>query len=956
MSNLIPFDQACPPRPLEQQSESYAENLHHSLENEISTPEGAAQFLEATYPTEAMLDAAGTIFDRLNRGNASQSSSVYRFNSQFGGGKTHTLIALAAMAQHPQAAGMSTSEFRDINVPDGIELVTFSGDEANPISGQNFPETTLTARSLTGVLAYRLGGVSLLERYQQEDARLSSAGAQAYREMLGDKPVLILIDELANYVAKAVSAREDSVSNIRSLLFDLIEAVEACPKAVLVITSPDPNADAFRDATGIVIAIIDEVQKIVGRSVQDITPTAPDDLAPILRQRLFQSTDEDAKQNTTGAYRELYALHYPAQSLELTQRVAESYPFHPLLLELINTRLAENDRFQKVRGTLRLLASMIAANSGGGMLLLHPHHIDPGASYFTNELNSRLEQGGFTAAIQTDITGDDATVGDSSQNPMPKYVATTVLLGSLAPSASRGLTEDFVTRSILSPHNSDPGTVRDAITSIRSRAIYINTDANDLQFSTVPNIRNEVAQRKREVQRDSDRVEEFVKQRLQVHFAPNSANSPMGVLVFPSAGDIPDSAHQAQLAVINPRFCNQQSPTRIDDLRNLYTSSDSLAPNSTRRYRNNIVILLAKSNNWPNLQDQVVTHIAANAIKDSPPAGMSEANLTELRDIIDRSETYIAQEIRTHWSELYFPSVLEQVADRLPLKHVSMPPGTVNRDGQQDVIDHLTTSNKIPNPAVPMVASDYWASLAVLRDASNPPTLRQVQEEIARTPKLLMALNSNALKEIVGLAAQRGELVLHTAQGMLIADAALMKEDAVIYIAGNEPSVPTPDLPPEPDDGDDPIVPPTPNGPVPDAQRETGFIETGARANQAVANLDSFMARHNYAAADIEDITITAVGEPALNYLAGVFTGVDAEFIYRSTGKGYEVQVSATDSDYKRDRNHWARFSRITGDPGESTMRVRPDSPERADTLQARLRLLEGEHIIDLKVNFRAEA
>lgn len=956
MSNLIPFDQACPPRPLEQQSESYAENLHHSLENEISTPEGAAQFLEATYPTEAMLSAADTIFDRLDRGNASQSSSIYRFNSQFGGGKTHTLIALAAMALHPQAAEMSTSAFRDISVPQGIELVTFSGDEANPISGQNFQGTSLAARSLTGVLAYRLGGVALLERYLQEDELLTSAGAQAYRGMIGDKPVLILIDELANYVAKAVSAQEDSASNIRSLLFDLIEAVEACPKAVLVITSPDPNADAFKDAAGIVMAIIDEVQNIVGRNVEDITPTASDDLAPILRQRLFQSCDEDARQNTTDAYRELYTLHYPAQSLELTQQVAESYPFHPLLLQLINTRLAENDRFQKVRGTLRLLASMIAANSGSGMLLLHPHHIDPGASYFTNELNSRLEQDGFTAAIQTDITGDNATVGDRSQNPMPRYVATTVLLGSLAPSARRGLTEDFVTRSVLSPANSDPGAVRDAITSIRSRAIYINTDANDLQFSTVPNIRNEVAQRKREIQRDGDRVEEYVKQRLQVHFAPSSANSPMGVLVFPSAGDIPDSAHQAQLAIINPRFCNQQSPTRIDDLRGLYTSTDSLAPGSTRQYRNNIVILLAKSNNWPNLQDQVVTQLAARAIQDSPPPGTSEVNLAEVRTIIDRTETYITQEIRTHWSELYFPSVLEQVADGLPLKHVSMPPGTVNRDGQQDVIDHLTTSNKIPNPAVPLVAADYWANMAVLRDASKPPTLRQVQEEIARTPRLLMALNYNALKEMIGLAAQRVELVLHTAQGMLITDAALMKDDAVIYIAGNEPSVPSPDLPPLPKEGEVHDVPPPPYTPGVSAERATAFVEGGVRANQAVANLDSFIAKHSYAAGDIEDITINAVGEAALNYLAGVFSGVDAEFVYRSTGNGYEVQVAATDSDYTRDRNHWARFSRITDDPGESTMRVRPDSPERADTLQARLRQLDGQHIIDLKVNFRAEA
>ena len=63
------------------------------------------------------------------------------------------------------------------------------------------------------------------------------------------------------------------------------------------------------------------------------------------------------------------------------------------------------------------------------------------------------------------------------------------------------------------------------------------------------------------------------------------------------------------------------------------------------------------------------------------------------------------------------------------------------------------------------------------------------------------------------------------------------------------------------------------------------------------------MAKQNYDSSDIEDITMTAVGEPALNYLAGVFTGVDAEFIYRSAGNGYEVQITASDSNYTRDRN-----------------------------------------------------
>ena len=955
MTTLMPFDQVCVPRPLEQQSESYAENLHQSLENEISTPEGAVQFLETTYPTDTMLSSAADIFDRLTRGNASLKSSIYRFNSQFGGGKTHSLIALAALALHPKAVQKSESAFKDISVPHGIKLVTFSGNEANLLSGQPLPDTSQRVWSLTGMLAYQLGGASLLEDFQKEDESLASAGTNAYREMLGQEPVLILIDELANYVSKAIANQKEKAGNINSLLFDLLEAVEACPKAVLVITSPDRNIDAFREATGIVTEIINEAQRIVGRNIADITPTATNDLAPILRRRLFQSCDEEAKRSVVEAYRELFAHQYPLQALELTQELADSYPFHPRLLGLINTRLAENPNFQKVRGTLRLLASMVAANSGGETLLLHPHHIDPGASYFTSELNSRLEQGLFTAAIETDITGKNATVGDTTQNPMPKYVATTVLLGSLAPSARRGLSEDFVTRAILSPEHPDPGAVRDAISSIRSRAIYIITDSNDLQFSTTPNIRNEVEQRKQEIQRDSGRVEESVKQRLQVHFVPNRAASRMGVLVFPGAADIPDSALQTQLAVINPRFCNQQSPKRIEDLRSLYTSSDSLASGSTRQHRNNIVIVLAKSNNWPNLQDQVVTQLAAQDVQDNPPPGTSKANLAEVSDIIHRAETLIGQEIRTHWSELYFPSVQDQIADGLPLRHISMPAGTVNRDGQQDVIDHLTTSSKIPNPTHPMVAPDYWTSIAALRDPSSPPTLRQVQEEFARTPRLLMALNSEALKGMVGLAMTREELVIHTAGGLRIEDMADVKDDAVIYIAGTEPTDRTPDLPRLPPAAPHPEVPPSSHITRPHTGRESFFDESGIRANQGVANLDGFMAKHGYVASDIEDIIIGSVGEPVLNYLASVFTGVDAEFAYRSGGNGYEVQVTASDTEYARDRRHWAQFSRITDDPGESTMRARPNSPAHAGTLHARLRQLDAQHTIDLKVNFRAE-
>ena len=401
MPALIPFDIACPSREIAQQAESYAENLHRSLEHEIATLEGATQFLETTYPTQAMLSVTRDIFDRLSHGNHSSAPSVYRFNSPFGGGKTHTLITLAAMSKHPQAAA-SSSAFQNIEIPPNTRLLTFSGDESNPISGQNLPDTPLTVRSITGMLAYQIGGAGLLARYRREDEALASAGADAYREMLGDTPTLILIDELVDYVAKSATAQSDNTGstqnnagNIQSLLFDLIQAVASSPKAVLVITAPDPAIDAFREAANIVSTIMAQIDRIVARSVTDITPTAPNDLAPILRRRLFQGCDETARQQTTDAYRDLYALHHPTQVANFAEQVYESYPFHPLLLELINTRLAENPTFQRVRGTLRLLAALIEENSGKDIPLLHPHHIDPAAEYFTSELNARLQQGAF---------------------------------------------------------------------------------------------------------------------------------------------------------------------------------------------------------------------------------------------------------------------------------------------------------------------------------------------------------------------------------------------------------------------------------------------------------------------------------------------------------------------------------------------------------------------------------
>ena len=92
---------ACQLRSEESTRDNYAADLQHSLQEELSTLELARQFFQSTYPTNGMKDICRAIFNRLKYGDASNEPSVYRLGSGFGGGKTHTLIALAGTARFP---------------------------------------------------------------------------------------------------------------------------------------------------------------------------------------------------------------------------------------------------------------------------------------------------------------------------------------------------------------------------------------------------------------------------------------------------------------------------------------------------------------------------------------------------------------------------------------------------------------------------------------------------------------------------------------------------------------------------------------------------------------------------------------------------------------------------------------------------------------------------------------
>ena len=128
MSSLTPVLTACPPRPIRVAGEQFAADLLDGIRSQLSTPQGATEFLDSTYLTRSTADFLQMVTNRLALGEDSHSPAIYQMYSRYGGGKTHSLLMLAASAMHPQLDYWPQSTNAN---PVSAKVVAFDGVVAN---------------------------------------------------------------------------------------------------------------------------------------------------------------------------------------------------------------------------------------------------------------------------------------------------------------------------------------------------------------------------------------------------------------------------------------------------------------------------------------------------------------------------------------------------------------------------------------------------------------------------------------------------------------------------------------------------------------------------------------------------------------------------------------------------------------------------------------------------------
>jgi hypothetical protein len=529
-------------------------------------------FFRNTYPTRGLRELMKAVCLRLS-GKGGEVSPIIRLGTQYGGGKTHGLIAITHGARGMKSVP-NVADFVDpALLPTAeVRVAALDGENTDPANGRQL-EPGLKAFSLWGELAYQLGGAAAYERVRTSDERHIAPGAEILRELFGNQPTLIMLDEISVYLRKVERAFPDASRQFTAFVHALFKAVASTPQVALVYTlaigKDDKAQDAYKEENERAAAALAEAESVAVRSSTALNPTAEDETADVLRVRLFESVDRTKAGEVIDAYSHLWASNKDALPAEATtpdfkEQFARTYPLHPKLLEMLTEKTASLSTFQRTRGMLRLLARtvhLLWRNQPPDAYSIHIHHLDPGFEPIRTEIQEKIGMRQYAAAIKADVAavpGDDPALAQrlDAQKfpglpPATSYVARTIFWHTLAyGDTARGVSPEQLRLAVCSPAL-EPAFIEQARTAFQSEALFLDDRPGaPLRFMAEANLNQVIGRYMRDV--DPGEVRAYLRDRIDKLF--NLPRGEFNAVLFPAGPwEVPDDLADPRplLAILN---------------------------------------------------------------------------------------------------------------------------------------------------------------------------------------------------------------------------------------------------------------------------------------------------------------------------------------------------------------------------------------------------------------------
>lgn len=577
----------------------------------------AVEFFRRTFLTEGLKE----LLDRAVRrvGGDNNASPIVNLQTNFGGGKTHSMLALYHLMSGTPLRSMP-QEVQDLvgdrALPAHVNRVVLVGTHLQPTGSTKDDGTKVN--TIWGELAWQLGGREAFDRVAAADAGRTNPGG-VLRSLISDYgPCLILVDEWVAY-ARQLWNREDLEAGTFDTQFtfaqSLTEVVKTVPGALLVISIPashDPEKDAGAGGSAIEVGgpngqeALQRLQNVVRRVADQWRPASSQESFEIVRRRLFiEPTAASAADISAVArqFTQFYARHageFPREVREpaYEARIKAAYPLHPELFDRLYEDWSTLERFQRTRGVLRLMSTVVhalwVAQDASPMIL--PGTVPLDVPTVASEITQYLPDS-WKPIIDTDIDGAGSTPARiDTERPLlgsravTRRLARSIFIGS-APtlrSAHRGVERQRVWLGTAVPGDT-VGNFGSGLELLSQRATYLYADAQRYWYDTQASVTRTAADYADGLQDKPEEVWAEIVRRLQPEAGHRGGFA--NVVVAPdSSAEIADG-EEARLVVLHPSRPHSRGGTDSPAMR--FTAEAFERRGSAQRTNRNMVVFLA---------------------------------------------------------------------------------------------------------------------------------------------------------------------------------------------------------------------------------------------------------------------------------------------------------------------------------------------------------------------------
>ncbi len=718
-------------------------------------------FFQNTHPAKQLSKIVRAVSERL--ASDTEGGATIRLSTGFGGGKTHTLMALWHLGNNISDLTMGTELLPAAGRPKNVTVIAVDAGKGS------IPEFAMHGKtrihSLWGEIFFQMGGEKALKALGKADDPEASPNERQIEAALPNGPVLVLLDELVVYMARL---NERGQGNLMGFITNLAAVVTKRHQAVLVVTDPAGQASYDKEAAGLAKALpgaAEKLDEIFGRKMTDFDPIG-EESAQVIVRRLFEKVDANAAQAASATYFNLYrrvaqetpgAIPPSAASADYAKQIVACYPFHPRLLETARDRLGALQDFQKSRGVLRLFARILRDiwEAKEDVELISAGEINWSSSRIQADLLQRLNRDNFKAAVSADIEKHAAELDGESPRGVHRRAASALLLESLSMQPTSGLDRADLTLAILRPEEAgpEPAEALDRLLGVCWHT-YPMPGSRGRQFRYDANIIKQIEERKSSIPMEDARSRVIAE--AQEYF-----KGPAFKLVpWPAnARQVPESA-ELQLALCENEKISRSVCAYADD-------SDPAAP-IPRRFQNAIIAVTATPSAFNNAVDRAQRLLAAETIERDYKTGESGKLV---REQLQRVKPELQKQFRIQTCRAFDRIVLAgsnaysieeqfQVSDEQMLQKAH---------GQSCVRKFLDSKGLIYQPEdaldVARFIKDLLPGTTPSANMLEVYTAKAVHERFLGAPKLRLIPDGSIVRRTILKSIEEGKIVVRLADG-----------------------------------------------------------------------------------------------------------------------------------------------------------------------------------------------